>query len=197
MSKHYACFEAIVVFFINIGVFKACVQVFWFFHQMIALQMIDLSSYWNYNKNVPHHLSKGEFVALQNLCKNKNVKQKSDEDNSDVIVNKDYLDKMTQNDKQTFGKIILKNDVVLSFDFNQEKHVDIIFNEDIISNCLPFWPILSAIIQQVYIKDSFAYAEDIVEQDSEFLWDVDTLFTNIPLEETIDICANTLFENSK
>ena len=85
----------------------------------------------------------------------------------------------------------------MSFDFNQEKHVDIIFNEDIISNCLPFWPILSAIIQQVYIKDSFAYAEDIVEQDSEFLWDVDTLFTNIPLEETIDICANTLFENSK
>ena len=83
MSKHYACFEAIVVFFINIGVFKACVEVFWFFHQMIALQMIDLSSYWNYNKNVPHHLSKGEFVALQNLCKNKNIIQKSNEDNSD------------------------------------------------------------------------------------------------------------------
>ena len=25
--------------------------------------------------------------------------------------------------------------------------------------------------------------------------DVDSLFTNIPLEETIDICTNTLFEN--
>ena len=25
--------------------------------------------------------------------------------------------------------------------------------------------------------------------------DVDSLFTNIPLEETIDICANTFFEN--
>ena len=27
--------------------------------------------------------------------------------------------------------------------------------------------------------------------------DADSLFTNIPLEETIDICANTLFENTE
>ena len=27
--------------------------------------------------------------------------------------------------------------------------------------------------------------------------DVDSLFTNIPLEVTIDICANTLFENTE
>ena len=27
--------------------------------------------------------------------------------------------------------------------------------------------------------------------------DVDSLFTNIPLEETIDICTNTLFENTE
>ena len=27
--------------------------------------------------------------------------------------------------------------------------------------------------------------------------DVDPLFTNIPLEETIDICTNTLFENTE
>ena len=26
--------------------------------------------------------------------------------------------------------------------------------------------------------------------------DVDSLFTNIPLDETIDICANLLFENT-
>ena len=35
-------------------------------------------------------------------------------------------------------------------------------------------------------------------QDSEFFMgslDVDSLFTNIPLEETIDICTSTLFEN--
>ena len=80
-----------------------------------------------------------------------------------------------------------------------------------------FWPILSVINAPSYklakflvpilksltssgytVKDSFAFAEEIVEQDSEFFMgslDVDSLFTNIPLEETIDICTNTLFEN--
>ena len=27
--------------------------------------------------------------------------------------------------------------------------------------------------------------------------DVDSLFTNFPLEKTIDICTNTLFENTE
>ena len=46
------------------------------------------------------------------------------------------------------------------------------------------------------VKDSFA----IVEQDSQFFMgslDVDSLFTYIPLEEFIDICTNTLFENAE
>ena len=50
------------------------------------------------------------------------------------------------------------------------------------------------------VKDSFAFVEEIVEQDSEFFMgslDADSLFTNIPLEETTDICANTLFENTE
>ena len=45
-------------------------------------------------------------------------------------------------------------------------------------------------------SNSFAFAEGIVEQHSEFFMgslDADSLFTNIPIEETIDICANTLF----
>ena len=43
-------------------------------------------------------------------------------------------------------------------------------------------------------------AEETVEQDSEFFkgsLDIDSLFTKIPLEETIDICTNTLFENTE
>ena len=90
-------------------------------------------------------------------------------------------------------------------------------HKDIIDNCPPFRPIFSAINAPTYkivkfivpilksltsneytVKDSFAFAEEIVEQDSEFLMgslDVDSLFTNIPLEETIDICTYTLFEN--
>ena len=50
------------------------------------------------------------------------------------------------------------------------------------------------------IKDSFAFAEEIVKQDSEFFMgslDADSLFTNVPLEKTIDICANTLFGNTE
>ena len=61
-----------------------------------------ISSYQNYNNNVPQHLSKEESLALQNLCRNKNIViQKSDKGNSLVIVDKaNYLDKMQnlQND---------------------------------------------------------------------------------------------------
>ena len=70
-----------------------------------------LSSYRNYNKNVPQHLSKEEFLALQNLRKNKNiVVQKFDKGNSVVIVDiADYLDKMVNllNDTRKFEKVNL------------------------------------------------------------------------------------------
>ena len=62
-------------------------------------------------------------------------------------------------------------------------------------------PVLKSLTRNEYtVKNSFAFAEEIVEQDSEFFMgslDVDSLFTNIPLEETIDICTNTLFENTE
>ena len=51
-----------------------------------------LPSYRNYNNNVPQHLSKEEFLALQNLRKNKNIAiQKSDKGNSVVIVVKQII----------------------------------------------------------------------------------------------------------
>ena len=42
------------------------------------------------------------------------------------------------------------------------------------------------------------FAEEIVHLDSKLLigsLDVDSLFTNIPLEETINICTNLLYNN--
>ena len=48
-------------------------------------------------------------------------------------------------------------------------------------------------------KDSFSFAEDIRLQDSAKSMaslDVDSLFTNIPLDETIDICCNLLFQDT-
>ena len=50
------------------------------------------------------------------------------------------------------------------------------------------------------VKDGLAFAEEIVEQDSEYFMgslDIDSFFTNIQLEETIDISANTLFKNTE
>ena len=62
-------------------------------------------------------------------------------------------------------------------------------------------PILKSLTSNEYtVKNSFAFAEEIVEQDSEFFLgsvDVDSLFTNIQLEDTIDICTNTLLENTE
>ena len=48
------------------------------------------------------------------------------------------------------------------------------------------------------VKDTFTFAEDVRTQNSAFFmssFDVDSLFTNIPLNETIEICCNELFRS--
>ena len=61
-------------------------------------------------------------------------------------------------------------------------------------------PILNPLTKNEYtVKDSFQFAEEICEQDPTLTMgslDVDSLFTNIPLDEAIDICINQLFENT-
>ena len=50
------------------------------------------------------------------------------------------------------------------------------------------------------VKDSFHFAEETVDQQHDLFMgslDVDSLFTNIPLEETIEICTNKLFKESE
>ena len=50
------------------------------------------------------------------------------------------------------------------------------------------------------VKDSFHFAEEIVDQQHNLFMgslDVDSLFTSIPLEETIEICTNELFKESE
>ena len=62
-------------------------------------------------------------------------------------------------------------------------------------------PILKSLTSNEHtVKDSFAFDEERVKQDSEYFLgrlDVDSPFTNIPLEEAIDICSNTLFESTE
>ena len=85
----------------------------------------------------------------------------------------------------------------------------------VVDVCPPFRPIFSAIGTPTYklakylvlklasitanefsVKNSFCFAEKIVNQSSNFIMaslDVDSLFTNIPPEKTINICCDTLF----
>ena len=55
-------------------------------------------------------------------------------------------------------------------------------------------PILKPLTTNEFtVKDSFHFAAEIVDQQPDFFMvtlDVDFLFTNIPLEETIQICTN-------
>ena len=49
------------------------------------------------------------------------------------------------------------------------------------------------------IKDSFSFAEEVFSFDCAYYmtsFDMESLFTNIPLEETINICVDKLFENN-
>ena len=61
-------------------------------------------------------------------------------------------------------------------------------------------PILDPLTKNEYtVKDSFHFVEEICEQDPSLSMgslDVDSLFTNISLDETIAICINQLFENT-
>jgi len=58
-------------------------------------------------------------------------------------------------------------------------------------------PILSPLTSNQHVtKDSFTFAADIRKQNHSYFmtsFDVDSLFTNIPLDETIDICVSKLF----
>ena len=61
-------------------------------------------------------------------------------------------------------------------------------------------PVLEPLTKNKYTsKDSFNFATEIVEQDSSKVMesvDIDSLYTNIPLEEIIEIWTNNLFKNS-
>ena len=97
-----------------------------------------LSSFRQYNKNPQQNLSKEELAALTNLSKNKDmVIQKSDKDNSIVIVDKEtYIQKMENlsSGQRKFEKVTLINDAFLNFVVNQEKPIETIFKNLVDSN---------------------------------------------------------------
>ena len=58
--------------------------------------------------------------------------------------------------------------------------------------------ISSVTFNEFAVKDSFAFAEEIVHEDGKIFMsslDVDSLLTNIPVKGTINICTNLLYNN--
>ena len=62
-------------------------------------------------------------------------------------------------------------------------------------------PMLSELTKNKYVsKDSFEFAKNVREQNPEFFmasFDIDSLFTNVPLDETIEISVKKLFGRNK
>ena len=214
---------------------------------------LALTSFRNYNANIPQNLSNEEFEALKNLPANCNlVIQKADKGNSVVLVEKDvyirYIEKILD-DATKFEKVKIEKEI-LNFSINHERRTNdhlksleksgslttdqykkikaiggrpgILYgickvHEAIIDVCPPFRAIILAIGTPSYklakflvpklssitfneftVKDSFAFAEEIVHQDGKpFMGslDFDSVFTNIPLKETMNICTNLLYKN--
>ena len=64
-----------------------------------------------------------------------------------------------------------------------------------------FVPILKPFtINEYTVKDSFSLTQEIIDQDPNLFmasFDIQSLFTNIPLDKTIEICVNMVFEKRK
>ena len=86
-----------------------------------------LTSFRNYNANVPQHLSNKEFEALKTLSGNCNlVIQKADKGNSVVIVEKDVNVRHMEtilSDLYKFEKVSIKKGI-LNFSINHKKCIN-------------------------------------------------------------------------
>ena len=64
-----------------------------------------------------------------------------------------------------------------------------------------FVPLLKPFTSNNYtVKDSFDFVKDVTQQSSKLFmasFDVDSFFTNVPLDESIEICVNELFKSSQ
>ena len=92
-------------------------------------------------------------------------------------------------------------------------------HKKVLDKCPPFRPILSAFETPSYnlakllapviepitknnftVKNGFEFSKEICEQNPDYFMaslDVEFLFTNIPLEETIKICCDSLYKNQE
>ena len=88
---------------------------------------LALTSFRNYNADIPQYLSNEEFEALKNLSANCNlIIQKADKDNSVVLVEKDvyirHIEKILD-DATKFEKVKIKKGI-LNFSINHERRIN-------------------------------------------------------------------------
>ena len=150
--------------------------------------------------------------------KNENnlVIQKADKGNAIAILDKDSCLKSVETllkDSSKFRSIRVAPDKDLNYIINSEKiatdllkklknkndhHSDLFFQRLLSQHTnIQIYkflvPVLSDITQSEFtVKDSFTFVDEILTRNSDLSMaslDVDALFTNIPLDEVIDICV--------
>ena len=150
--------------------------------------------------------------------KNENnlVIQKADKGNTIAILDKDSCLKSVETllkDSSKFRSIRVAPDKDLNYIINSEKiatdllkklknkndHHSDLFIQRLVSQHTNIQiykflvPVLSDITQSEFtVKDSFTFVDEILTRNSDLSMaslDVDALFTNIPLDEVIDICV--------
>ena len=116
--------------------------------------------------------------------KNENnlVIQKAYKGNTIAILDKDFY---------------LKSVETLLKDCSTFKNIPIAPNKDLNYIIKFLVPVLSDITQNEFtVKDSFTIVDEILTHNSDLYMaslDIDALFTNIPLDETIDFCSQKIF----
>ena len=148
-----------------------------------------LTSFRNYNVNLPRNLSDEEFKALQNLSKNTNlVIQKSDKGNSVVILDKDNHIKRMESFLSNKAKLEIFNTKkgLLNFTVNHEKRINEYLRSLKSSGALSVeqHKEIKAAGSRPSVLYGVLFAKEIFEQGNSLVMGslhVDSLFTNISL----------------
>ena len=175
----------------------------------------------NDNCKYENNLSSEELSALKTLMRNKNIViQIADKGNTVVIMDKEKYIQGVKNvisDSSKFIPLKIPPEDYINYIVNVEKKFRKLFNnlydnnkiskDELLKICpvgsRPGYnlgkfliPILESLTQNEFtVKDSFSFAKEITKYDSSLFMaslDVESLFTNIHLKETINNCVNDL-----
>ena len=172
-----------------------------------SVVLVDRDVYVKHIENILKDNTKFEKVGIKTRTLNFQVNHKKRA--NEILKSLKYSGSLSDKQHKKLKQLDLELVFYMAF-VNFTKH------KAIVDVCVPFRSILSAIGTPTYkiakflvtilscltindftVKDSFSVAKEIVEQDSNMgSLDVDWLFTNIPLEETIDISTELIYDQN-